>query len=447
MGESERGSGKTIDPERAITWPVGVGLGAALGYLLDPENGRRRRRLIHDKAIHFKRVGTTEARKAIADAENRLRGAVAEVRARADQGTQHVPDDLLVDRVRARLGHVASHSRVLEVYAQGGQVTLSGPALESEADNIVREVGAVPGVQAVHDELERFESAEDVPSLQGGRERKGRRFFGTEWMPAYRMFGLAASLPLIGYGLRQRGASGGVVTGLGATLLVRSLTNMPLSKLLGVDAGPDVIRVRKHFRVDASPEHVVSHLRDPANVRELFSLLESVTRVSPGNEEGTGSIWELLAAGPLGLPVRWQVELTEVVPNERASWRSLEGGRLEMEGTLRVHPEDGGSVLDLDLCYNPPGGVLGDLLATLLGAGLRRCLREDLPRIQRALGAASGEVGSLAEGTAPEPAAPRAESTSKEARSRVEVEEPSTTELKTGGDPRLAPESGDRAQP
>jgi len=446
MGETERGSGKTIDPGRSITWPVGVGLGAALGYLLDPENGRRRRRLIHDKARHFKRVGATEARKAFADAENRLRGAVAEVRARADQ-TEHVPDDLLVSRVRARLGHVSSHARTVEVHARNGHVTLSGPALEGEADDIVREVGAIPGVRAVHDELERFESAEDVPSLQGGRERKGRRFFGTEWMPAYRMVGVATSLPLIGYGLRQRGASGGIVTGLGATLLVRSLTNLPLSKLIGIGAGPDLIRVRKHFRVDASPEHVTSYLRDAGRVGELFSLLESVTQVEKGNEEGVGSVWELMASGPLGLPMRWQIELTEVVPKERVSWRSLEGGRLEMEGTLRVHPEDGGSVLDFDLCYNPPGGVLGDLLAALLGASLRHCLRDDLPRIQRVLGGAGGEAGSLGDAAAREASATGAESSQEKGRSRVEVAEPRTTELKTGGDPRQAPESGDRAHP
>lgn len=433
MSESEYGSGKRIDPGKAVTWPVGVGLGAALGYFLDPENGRRRRRLVHDKAVHFKRVGATGARKAIADAENRLRGAVAEVRARAED-ERHVPDDVLVSRVRARLGHVASHPRAIEVYARDGSITLSGPTLESEADAIIREIGAVPGVHQVHDQLERFESAEDVPSLQGGRERRGHRLLGSEWTPAYRMFGMAASLPLLGYGLRQRGASGGVVAGLGASLLARSLTNLPLSKLTGVGAGPDLIRLRKHLHVDATPEDVFTHLRNPGNVQDLFTLLDSVAPVArPTSEGGAGAVWELVASGPAGLPIRWQVELTEVIPNERVSWRSVEGGRVEMEGNLRIHSADGsGSYLDLDLCYNPPGGILGDLLATLLGSGVRHYLKEDLPRIQRIFEHGKETAASRLEG--------QTEAGSADPTSFRSAPERSTAE---GG----LRESGDRSQP
>ena len=34
----------------------GIGIGAALMYLLDPDRGRRRRALVRDKAVHFARV-------------------------------------------------------------------------------------------------------------------------------------------------------------------------------------------------------------------------------------------------------------------------------------------------------------------------------------------------------------------------------------------------------
>src|SRR5690606_1517172 len=84
-----------------------------------------------------------------------------------------------------------------------------------------------------------------------------------------------------------------------------------------------------------------------------------------------------------------------------------------------VHPEDGGSVLDFDLCYNPPGGVLGDLLAALLGASLRHCLRDVLPRIQRVLGGAGGEAGSLGDAAAREASATGAESSQEKGRSRA----------------------------
>src|SRR5690606_22644123 len=127
-------------------------LGAALGYFLDPDNGRRRRRLLQDKATRFRKASLTGARKAMADAENRLRGAGAEVRARvSEEGPP--PDDVLFQRVRSRVGHVVTHPRAIEVKVERGHVTLSGPTLESEADGLLREIRAVPGVLEVYDEL------------------------------------------------------------------------------------------------------------------------------------------------------------------------------------------------------------------------------------------------------------------------------------------------------
>lgn len=431
MRETERGLGRRFKPGKAISWPLGIGLGATLGYFLDPDNGHRRRRLLQDKATHFKRTSVTGARKAVADAENRFRGAVAEVRARVAEEEQP-PDDVLLQRVRSRLGHVVAHPRAVEVRVEDGRVTLSGPTLEREADGLLREIRALAGVRQVFDELERFESASDVPGLQGGRERKGHRFIGTEWTPAYRMFGIATSLPLIGYGMKQRGASGGLVAGLGASLLARSVTNLSLGKLTGIGAGPHVIGVRKHFRVEASPEDVFFQLRHPDNVRGLFSRIDAIV---PSTSEAT---WEIVSHGPVGLPLHWEAELTELEPNRLIAWRSVEGGRFQAEGRVQLSPaDDGGTIVDLQIDYNPPGGVLGEALATLLGAGLRHALNEDVPRIQRHF-ATLAEAPEVSEAPTTEKLAERAEEPApKEAK-------PAT---KTGGDVRTAPESGDRTQP
>ena len=59
-----------------------------------------------------------------------------------------VADDVLAERVRARLGHNVSHASI-EVQVAQGEVTLRGPVLDAEVDGLLRAVRAVPGVRGV----------------------------------------------------------------------------------------------------------------------------------------------------------------------------------------------------------------------------------------------------------------------------------------------------------
>ncbi|MEA2560184.1 MAG: hypothetical protein QOH06_1688 [Acidobacteriota bacterium] len=65
---------KTRNP---LTLLGGVGLGAGLMYLLDPDGGRRRRALARDKAVHGLKVSGKALRRTSADVGNRTRGLVA----------------------------------------------------------------------------------------------------------------------------------------------------------------------------------------------------------------------------------------------------------------------------------------------------------------------------------------------------------------------------------
>ncbi|MEZ0227179.1 MAG: BON domain-containing protein, partial [Planctomycetota bacterium] len=117
-------------------WTIlSVGTGAGLMYLLDPERGRRRRALLRDKAAH----GAREVRRALGlasrDLVNRSRGVVAEVRHKIESGD--ADDDVLIERVRARIGHVASHPHAIHVEAEDGHVTLTGPILADEVVPVV----------------------------------------------------------------------------------------------------------------------------------------------------------------------------------------------------------------------------------------------------------------------------------------------------------------------
>jgi gas vesicle protein len=55
---------------------TGLGIGAALMYLFDPEGGNRRRALIRDKAVKFNRQTKEALDSTVKDLSNRAKGTV-----------------------------------------------------------------------------------------------------------------------------------------------------------------------------------------------------------------------------------------------------------------------------------------------------------------------------------------------------------------------------------
>jgi osmotically-inducible protein OsmY len=145
----------------------GIGLGAGLMYLLDPDRGRRRRARLCDQAVHTWHRTNRGTVSLARDVGNRARGLVAKARQRLT--CEEVSDELLVERVRARLGHVVSNPRSITVTAREGHVTLSGPVLTREAARLLAAVSSVAAVTSVEDQLERHERAEGVPGLEPSR--------------------------------------------------------------------------------------------------------------------------------------------------------------------------------------------------------------------------------------------------------------------------------------
>jgi hypothetical protein len=173
---------------------TGAALGAGTMFLLDPDRGTRRRALIRDRAMRVAHETNDGLGALSRDVANRTRGVAAEVRGRMREG--EVGGRKLVERVRAELGRVVSHPRALDVVADDdGRVTLVGPILASEADVARAATSSVRGVTEVIDQLERHESAEGVPSLQGGRVRPGQRsaLLQGSWSPATKLVMCLAS--------------------------------------------------------------------------------------------------------------------------------------------------------------------------------------------------------------------------------------------------------------
>lgn len=150
--------------------------GATAMYFLDPEQGRRRRALVRDKAVSYS-VHTSET----AQAQGRrvgdhLKGWTARLRARLPLRHRETDPATLERRVRSQLGRAVSHPKSIHVEATADRtVRLSGHVLHDELEPLLQQVERVPGVAHVDSRLEVHESAGNIPELQGESRRSARR--------------------------------------------------------------------------------------------------------------------------------------------------------------------------------------------------------------------------------------------------------------------------------
>lgn len=143
---------------------VGVGVGAALMYFFDPDRGRGRRALVRDKVESAGNKANVYAEKMGRDIRNRAYGVVAETKALFKH--EDVTDDVLSDRVRAKLGRYPVHTGAIEVRADEGVVTLTGPVSADELPRVLRATRFVRGVKGVENQLTVYTESGGEPSLQ-----------------------------------------------------------------------------------------------------------------------------------------------------------------------------------------------------------------------------------------------------------------------------------------
>ena len=216
---------------RGLAFGTGLGIGTGLMFLLDPDQGKRRRALLRDKCYWAARKTGEGVEVTARDLRNRTQGLVSEVQSRFSSAP--VDDAVLVDRVRAKLGRIVSHPRAINVTSQNGRVVLSGPILTTELPELLACLNSVSGAKEVINQLDPHDQSENHPALQGGRERQGDRFefLQENWSPAARFLAGAAGASLAAYGGMRRDALGAGLGAAGLLLLTRGITNTGLKSL------------------------------------------------------------------------------------------------------------------------------------------------------------------------------------------------------------------------
>jgi hypothetical protein len=204
---------------------VAAGAGALVMYLFDREQGPRRIALARDRIGRLARSSRATADAGLRDLANRAKGMVA--KARGALRNERPSEEMLVARVRARLGRLVSNPQAIQVSASGGRVTLRGQLPESEEDPLLSGVERVRGVDLVESRLELHETADDTLGLQGSGSppRPRMEFMQRHWAPGPRLAALAFGGALTGYGAVRRGPPGMLLGAVGALLVARAASN------------------------------------------------------------------------------------------------------------------------------------------------------------------------------------------------------------------------------
>jgi uncharacterized membrane protein len=212
-----------------------------------------------------------------------------------------------------------------------------------------------------------------------------------QWMWS-RVAGDMIDLALLGAALADRrserrrvAAAAAAVAGVTA-LDVLAARRVRRARLEDEGIGEDgELEVRKTLAVNCSPAEAYAFWRNLANLPRFMAHLDAVEV-----RDERRSHW--VARAPGGTTVEWDAEIVEDQPNERISWRSVEGSDVPNSGTVRFQQAPGGrgTLVRVELRYEPPAGELGRSVAKLFGEEPEQQVDADLRRFKQVLEA--GEV-------------------------------------------------------
>lgn len=143
--------------------------------------------------------------------------------------------------------------------------------------------------------------------------------------------------------------------------------------------------VTKTITVNRAADEVYRFWRNLENLPRFMSNLESVQVVDERR-----SRWA--ASGPAGKRFAWEAEITDDQPGSRISWCSVRGSDVHNHGTVRFETAPGGrgTVVTVELEYEPPAGVVGAAIAKAMGSEPGQEIAQDLRHFKQIM--ETGEV-------------------------------------------------------
>ena len=164
-----------------------------------------------------------------------------------------------------------------------------------------------------------------------------------------------------------------------------------------LDAEKGDVLIGRSVTIDRPRQELYAFWRDFNRLPRFMHNVKSVSVV-----DALRSHWVVEA--PAGKTVEWDSTITADEPGRLIAWRSEEGASIRNSGQVefRDSPDGRGTVVTVTLTYDPPGGSVGKMIATLFQKEPKVQARQDFRRFKQLM--ETGEISTAA----PPHAAPRA---------------------------------------
>ena len=154
------------------------------------------------------------------------------------------------------------------------------------------------------------------------------------------------------------------------------------------DLDTDRALLAESVTINRPAQELYAFWRDPAN---LVQVVENVVAIEPLGPDR--SRWTVKA--PAGREVSWESVVTRDVPGREITWQSAEGAEIDNSGRIEFRDAGArGTVVRAVIAYDPPGGMVGQMIAKLFQREPRIQTRRDLHRFKQLMEA--GEIATSA---------------------------------------------------
>jgi uncharacterized membrane protein len=207
-----------------------------------------------------------------------------------------------------------------------------------------------------------------------------------------RVAGDAMDLALLGNAARTSGIQGRrAVVAAAAVAGITALDVLSSVQHENSDEGffTSTISVEKFVTINRTPDECYRFWRSFENFPRFMKHLESVQMI-----DSKRSHWK--AKAPAGTSIEWDAEIVGDNAGHFLAWRSIEGADIDNAGIVRFEPAPGkrGTIVRLQMRYNPPGGKAGVLIARLFGEEPAIQIDGDLRRFKQLM--ETGEITTTA---------------------------------------------------
>ncbi len=137
------------------------------------------------------------------------------------------------------------------------------------------------------------------------------------------------------------------------------------------------VRVERTITIEKPAAEIYSFWRQLENLPRFMRHVRSVTV-----RDNMHSHWEVRTLA--GKTVEWDAEIIDQHENEMISWRSTPGSEVDNAGSVWFTPVPGGqgTLVRVEMKYDPPAGKAGAWLAKLFGKDAETEIAQDLRRLK-----------------------------------------------------------------